>query len=131
MIKKFIIIILIFTNFGIPVLAKTNDNNWEQLDLYSFIDKSGIIDTNEFYGYSFLLKTFNKGQFEPIRNIPVSYTISQYLLNCSEKTYKIGVIDSYNNNGDFLYGDYNKFASFQPIIAGTTINEVQKLLCKY
>ena len=53
-----------------------------------------------------------------------------YEINCLKHTYKIGTIDSYDDEGDFVNGDYNKYAQFQPIVQGTAIDVLASRLCK-
>ena len=42
--------------------------------------------------------------------------------------YKIGVIDSYAEDGSFVNGDYNKYAKFRPIVLGTAISNVADVI---
>ena len=42
----------------------------------------------------------------------------------------VGVIDSYGYQDNFVNGDYNKYAKFQPIAEGTAVSEVAKRLCR-
>ena len=81
---------------------------WRRVDENNFINPDGIVGTPE--GFTFMLKAFNKGQY---------------------LEYKIGVIDSYDYEDNFVNGDYNRYAKFQPIVSGTAVGEVAKLYCKF
>ena len=89
-----------------------------------------IIKNSSENSYLLLLKTYNKGQFEPIDNRKIAYTISSYTIDCDNFLYKIGTIDSYSIENDFITGDYNKYAKFQPIVTGSDIGEISNKLCK-
>ena len=102
---------------------------WRRVDENNFINPDGIVGTPE--GFTFMLKAFNKGQYEPVNGRRINYTISQYTLDCKNLEYKIGVIDSYDYEDNFVNGDYNRYAKFQPIVSGTAVGEVAKLYCKF
>ena len=106
------------------------ESGWNRVSDSSFIDEDGIMGTEDIYGFSFLLKSYNKGQYEPINGKKISYTLAQYTIDCSKQTYKIGVIDSYDNQGNFISGDYNRYAKFQPIVQGTSISNIFQKLCR-
>ena len=101
---------------------------WHRVDENNFINSDGIIEEQN--GFTFMLKSFNKGQYEPVNGRRINYTISQYSIDCQNQEYKIGVIDSYGYEDNFINGDYNRYAKFQPIVSGTAIGEVAKQLCK-
>lgn len=103
---------------------------WRQVAPNNYIDPEGIVGTTDIYGFTFLLKAYNKGQYEPINGKKILYTLSQYTIDCVKQTYKIGVMDSYGQNDEFITGDYNRFATFQPIISGTAVSAVAQKLCK-
>lgn len=110
--------------------AAEDDVNWKRVAPNNYIFQDGIMGTENMYGFSFLLKSFNKGQYEPINGRQILYTLNQYEINCAKRTYKIGFMDSYDDNGYFISGDYNKYAQFQPIVEGTAVSEVAKKLCR-
>ena len=114
----------------VSVNATQTDTQWRFVAENSYIDLDGLVGMEEFYGYSFLMKTFNKGQYEPIRNNAVWYTLAQYTIDCSNSTYKVGVIDSYGYENNFLNGDYNRYAGFRPIVEGTAIGTVASKVCR-
>ncbi len=103
---------------------------WQKIDDNNYINYEDVIGTNDIYGFIFILKSFNKGQYEPVNGKNISYTMSQYTIDCLRQTYKIGVMDSYGSDGNFINGDYNRYAGFQPIVSGTAVSEVFKYLCK-
>lgn len=118
---------------GTFVCAQDKENNiinWQQVSDNNFIDPDGIVGTEDIYGFTFILKSYNKGQYEPINGREIQYTLSQYTIDCLKNRYKIGVIDSYDKFGHFVNGDYNKYAKFQPIVSGTAVGAVAKNLCK-
>lgn len=39
-------------------------------------------------------------------------------------------MDSYGKQDNFITGDYNKYAEFQPIVGGTAVSNVYKKLCR-
>lgn len=125
---KSLIILLIFI-FPIAI-AQQNDTIWEKVAENNYINPDGIIGTQDIYGFSFLLKAYNKGQYEPVNGNRIWYTLSQYTIDCAKQKYKIGIIDSYGYNNNFVNGDYNRYATFQPIIQGTAVSAVAKNLCK-
>lgn len=104
--------------------------NWQRVCENNYINPEGIVGTDDMYGFSFILKSFNKGQYEPVNGKKILYTLSNYTIDCSKKRYKIGVIDSYGYQDNFVNGDYNKYAKFQPIAEGTAVSEVAKRLCR-
>ena len=104
--------------------------NWTKVAPNNYVDYEAVIGLQERYGYSFLLKAYNKGQYEPIDGRQILYTLSQYEIDCGRKTYKIGIIDSYDKDDIFVNGDYNRFAQFQPIVTGTAVSAVAGKLCK-
>lgn len=108
----------------------SDDVEWQQVAPNSYINPEGIIGVEDIYGYSFMLKSFNKGQYEPVRGKAVWYTIAQYTIDCTNLTYKIGVIDSYGHENDFVNGDYNRYAKFRPIVSGTAVSAVASKLCR-
>lgn len=126
-----IIFIIICLSF-MPAISAQNgtEPSWQKLDENSYINTDGIMGLEDIYGYSFLLKAYNKGQYEPIYGKSIKYTLGQYTIDCARKKYKIGIIDSYGENNNFINGDYNKYAAFQPIIQGTAVSEAAKMLCK-
>lgn len=127
--KKLFSIFFIFMLFIIPVIAKETDE-WEHIAPNNYVYKDGITGMENMYGYSFLLKSYNKGQYEPVNHKQIHYTLGQYEINCAKRTYKIGVLDSYDENDNFINGDYNKYAQFQPIVEGTAIYVMLTKLCK-
>ena len=127
--KKFFLVSCIFLFFIIPALAKESDE-WEHISPNNYVYKVGITGLENIYGYSFLLKSYNKGQYEPVNGKQVHYTLGQYEINCAKRTYKVGVLDSYDENDIFINGDYNKYAQFQPVVEGTAIYVMITKLCK-
>lgn len=127
--KKFLVLILIFSG-SIVFASNDEDSIWKRVAPNNYIYEDGIMGTTNMYGFSFLLKSFNKGQYEPINGRQILYTLNQYEINCAKRTYKIGFMDSYDDEGDFISGDYNKYATFQPIVEGTAVYEVSKKLCR-
>ncbi len=129
--KIFTLLLLIIFSCTPAIFAKENaDINWQKVAQNSYINPDGIIGTEDIYGFSFLIKAYNKGQYEPINGNRIWYTLSQYTIDCAKQKYKIGVIDSYGYKDNFVNGDYNRYATFQPIIQGTAISEVAKELCR-
>ena len=129
--KKLFLILLMVT---IPVLicnAEEPDGiNWKRVAPNNYIDPDGITGTQDRYGFSFIMKSYNKGQYEPVENRQVLYTLGQYEIDCLKRRYKLGTIDSYDDNGYFINGDYNQYAKFQPIVSGTAVSAVSRKLCK-
>ena len=128
MIRRFLSVYLIF--LGCCACANVVEHTWTQVDYYSFIDFKTVIKESVENKYTFLLKSYNKGQYEPVNGLVVNYTISQYTIDCNQKSYKIGMIDSYSKEGDFVNGDYNRYAKFQPVVSGTAVYNVMNNLCK-
>ncbi len=106
------------------------DFSWSKVDENNYIDYQTVVGSDDMYGYSFLLKSYNKGQYESVNGKKILYTLGQYELNCGKRTYKIGIIDSYDKQGNFVNGDYNKYSQFQPIVEGTAVWVVASKLCK-
>lgn len=126
--KKIITFLIIFMSV-LGVFA-SEEINWQRVCENNYITPEGIVGTDDMYGFSFILKSFNKGQYEPVNGKKILYTLSNYTIDCSKKRYKIGVIDSYGYQDNFVNGDYNKYAKFQPIAEGTAVSEVAKRLCR-
>lgn len=117
--------------FLMPIaFAQINDTNWSKIAPNNYVDEGAIVGLVDKYGFSFLLKSFNKGQYEPVDGRQILYTLSQYEIDCVKNTYKIGVIDSYDDEGFFVNGDYNRYAEFQPIVNGTAVAILAKKLCR-
>ena len=108
----------------------SNNIEWQQVAPDSYINPDGIIGVDDIYGFSFMLKSYNKGQYEPVRGESIQYTIAQYTIDCTNLTYKIGVIDSYGADDNFVNGDYNRYAKFRPIVSGTAVSTVASKLCR-
>lgn len=126
-----IFFILIMTvNLSAQAADRTDDTSWKKVSDNIYIDSDGIVGTSEIYGFTFLLKSYNKGQYEPINGKDVWYTLSQYTIDCGHRRYKIGVMDSYGVHNNFIYGDYNRFAEFQPIVANTAVGIIADKLCR-
>ena len=129
--KKIFTLILFAFLILLPVSSKENESSeWERVAPNNYVYKDTIAGTEDFYGFSFLLQSYNKGQYEPVNNRQILYTLGMYEINCLKHTYKIGTIDSYDDEGDFVNGDYNKYAQFQPIVQGTAIDVLASRLCK-
>lgn len=126
--KKIIIIITLFIS-SVSVLAN-EETIWQKVCENNYINPDGIVGTTDIYGFSFIIKSFNKGQYEPVNGKKILYTLSNYTIDCSKMKYKIGVIDSYGYQDNFINGDYNRYAKFQPIAEGTAVSEVAKKLCR-
>ncbi len=128
---KRLVLIFVFLFCAVAVAYSSEDDvQWQSVAPNSFINTDGIMGLEDIYGFSFMLKSFNKGQYEPVMGKPVWYTISQYTIDCSKQTYKIGVIDSYGYEDNFVNGDYNRYAKFQPIVHGTAVSAVYSKLCR-
>lgn len=127
--KKISLSILLFILFIMPAVGKESPE-WEHIAPNNYVYTDGITGLENIYGYSFLLKSYNKGQYEPVNGRQVHYTLGQYELNCAKRTYKIGVLDSYDEKDVFINGDYNKYAQFQPVVKGTAIYAMTTKLCK-
>lgn len=129
--KLLLTTIILFISTVIAYSAENSaESGWKRVSDSSFIDEDGIMGAEDIYGFSFLLKSYNKGQYEPVNDKKISYTLAQYTIDCGKQTYKIGVIDSYDKQGNFVSGDYNRFAKFQPIVQGTSISNVYQKLCR-
>lgn len=130
--KKYLVLLFIFLVGALSgfCFEKQDETSWKQVSENNYIDSDGIVGTEDIYGFTFLLKAYNKGQYEPINGKDVWYTLSQYTIDCGRKTYKIGVMDSYGYENNFIYGDYNKYAEFQPIVSGTAVSAVANKLCR-
>lgn len=130
--KKFLAIIFISIFCFSCAAASQNEENseWKKVAPYNYLYLDAVTGTEDMYGFNFLLKSYNKGQYEPVNGKKISYTLGQYTIDCAKRKYKIGVIDSYSENGGFVNGDYNRYASFQPIVSGTAVSEVAKELCR-
>ncbi len=130
--KNLLILLLILFLTSIAGICSENseDSSWKRVSDNNYIDSDGIVGTEDMYGFSFLLKSYNKGQYEPVNGKNVWYTLSQYTIDCGRKTYKIGVMDSYGYKNNFINGDYNKYAQFQPIVQGTAVSAVANKLCR-
>jgi len=129
--KRFFLAFVLVLGFAVPAYSAQDEGVlWEKVAENNYINPDGVVGTEDMYGFSFLLKSFNKGQYEPIYGKSIWYTLSQYTINCSQYTYKIGVIDSYGHENNFINGDYNRYAAFQPIVSGTAVSAVAKQLCK-
>lgn len=124
-------VILIFLVYIVSIsCAQSVEIEWKQVDANSYINPAGIMGEEDIYGYSFMLKSFNKGQYEPVLGRSVWYTIAQYTIDCSNMTYKIGMIDSYDSEDNFVNGDYNRYAKFRPIVSETAVSAVASKLCR-
>ncbi len=126
--KNLIILIIIVLTSCIFVQAQ--DLNWTRIDDNNFVDYESVVGADDMYGYTFLMKSFNKGQYEPVNGRSILYTLSHYEINCAKRTYKIGVMDSYDKNDGFVNGDYNRFAEFQPVVEGSAVSVVASKLCR-
>ena len=107
-----------------------SETGWTRIAPNNYVNENAIVGLEDIYGFSFLLKSFNKGQYEPVNDRQVHYTLAQYEIDCSRNTYKIGVIDSYDEDDIFINGDYNKYAEFQPIVNGTAVSVLAGRLCR-
>ena len=110
-------------------VAFADEIKWQKVAQNNYINPEAIVNIDN-SKYSFLLKAYNKGQYEPIYGKEIWYTLSEYNIDCSEHSYKIGIIDAYGYEDNFVNGDYNRYAEFQPIVQGSAVGEVEKLLCK-
>ena len=123
--------VLIFISFMPAISAQEQDETeWVKVAENNFINPDGVMGLEDIYGFSFLLKAYNKGQYEPVNGKKIWYTLSQYTIDCAKQKYKIGVIDSYGFKDNFVNGDYNRYATFQPIVQGTAVSAVAKELCR-
>lgn len=132
MLKKLVLLFLIvFFVSGLVVRSQdVDDTVWQQVTENNYVDFSGVVGTENMYGFTFILKSYNKGQYEPIHGVKIKYTLSQYTIDCLKNKYKIGVMDSYGYNNNFVNGDYNRYATFQPIVKGTAVDAVASKLCR-
>lgn len=130
--KKIFLSILFFlcSMTSIAFAQSEEYTEWKRVDENSYIDSDGIVGAEDIYGFTFLLKSYNKGQYEPVNGKFIFYTLAQYTIDCAKRSYKIGVMDSYGKQDNFITGDYNKYAEFQPIVGGTAVSNVYKKLCR-
>lgn len=124
------ILFFVFVMSSVVFAQSEEDTEWKRVDENSYIDSDGIVGTEDIYGFTFLLKSYNKGQYEPVNGKSIFYTLAQYTIDCGKRSYKIGVMDSYGKQDNFITGDYNKYAEFQPIVGGTAVSNVYKKLCR-
>ncbi len=127
--KKNLLLIVLVIMFSVCCAYSKNDT-WERIAPNNYVDMDAVVGLENIYGYSFLLKSYNKGQYEPVNGRQIHYTLSQNEIDCAKRKYKIGIIDSYDENDNFINGDYNKYAEFQPIVSGTAMYEIAKSLCR-
>lgn len=129
--KIFLSILFFLCSVTSIVFAQSEEyTEWKRVDENSYIDSDGIVGAEDIYGFTFLLKSYNKGQYEPVNGKFIFYTLAQYTIDCAKRSYKIGVMDSYGKQDNFITGDYNKYAEFQPIVGGTAVSNVYKTLCR-
>ncbi len=129
--KIFLSILFFLCSMTSIVFAQSKEyTEWKRVDENSYIDSDGIVGAEDIYGFTFLLKSYNKGQYEPVNGKFIFYTLAQYTIDCAKRSYKIGVMDSYGKQDNFITGDYNKYAEFQPIVGGTAVSNVYKKLCR-
>lgn len=129
--KIFLSILFFLCSMTSIVFAQSEEHTeWKRVDENSYIDSDGIVGAEDIYGFTFLLKSYNKGQYEPVNGKFIFYTLAQYTIDCAKRSYKIGVMDSYGKQDNFITGDYNKYAEFQPIVGGTAVSNVYKKLCR-
>lgn len=129
--KIFLSILFFLCSMTSTVFPQSEEyTEWKRVDENSYIDSDGIVGTEDIYGFTFLLKSYNKGQYEPVNGKFIFYTLAQYTIDCAKRSYKIGVMDSYGKQDNFITGDYNKYAEFQPIVGGTAVSNVYKKLCR-
>lgn len=129
--KIFLSILFFLCSMTSIVFAQSEEyTEWKRVDENSYIDSDGIVGAEDIYGFTFLLKSYNKGQYEPVNGKFIFYTLAQYTIDCAKKSYKIGVMDSYGKQDNFITGDYNKYAEFQPIVGDTAVSNVYKKLCR-
>jgi hypothetical protein len=129
--KKFIVIFNIL--FLALMFSAVNAQESEFVKLISqnsYINPHGIVYNPDDGTYSVIIKSYNKGQYEPVNGRFISYTLSQHFIDCQNATYKLGLIDSYDDEDNFVNGDYNRFATYQPIIQGNSSGAVYNLICK-
>jgi len=131
--KKIALLLIILLISFMPAISAqedTDDTEWQKVAENSYVNLEGITGTEDIYGFSFLIKAYNKGQYEPVNGKKIWYTLSQYTIDCAKQKYKIGLIDSYGFKNNFVNGDYNRYATFQPIVQGTAVSAVAKELCR-
>ena len=130
--KVLLILLILFIGFMPAFSAQSgqDEDEWMKVGENSFVNLDGITGLEDIYGFSFLIKAYNKGQYEPVNGKKIWYTLSQYTIDCAKNKYKIGIIDSYGFKNNFVNGDYNRYAAFQPIVQGTAVSEVAKELCR-
>ena len=132
--KKVLYLIIASILCVIPAISAPDDDSatasWQKVNENSYLDADGVIGLEDIYGFSFLMKSYNKGQYEPYNGKTISYTLGQYTIDCGKRKYKIGVLDSYGSKDNFINGDYNRYATFQPIVQGTAVSDVAKMLCR-
>ena len=130
--KVLLILLILFIGFMPAFSAQSgqDEDEWMKVGENSFVNLDGITGLEDIYGFSFLIKAYNKGQYEPVNGKKIWYTLSQYTIDCAKNKYKIGIIDSYGFKNYFVNGDYNRYAAFQPIVQGTAVSEVAKELCR-
>lgn len=121
------LLLIFFILLTVSIAFADDQSEWIQVDSNNYINSDDIVEDN--YGFTFLLKSYNKGQYEPVNGKTIWYTISQYTIDCSSRKYKIGIIDSYGYSNNFVNGDYNRYAKFQPIVSGTAVYIVANQLC--
>lgn len=127
--KKFLIVLFIFL-LTIPVQAQTFGPEWVKIDENNYLAADSVVGAEDKYGFTFLLKSYNKGQYEPFNGKSISYALGHYEINCAEQSYKIGLLDSYDRNDGFVIGDYNRYSTFQPLVQGSAVGLVSQKLCK-
>lgn len=127
--KRFFIYLNIVLLLFIGLKSAALDN-WTRVTPNNYVDYEDVIGLQDRYGFSFLLKSYNKGQYEPIGGRQIKYTLSQYEIDCQKHAYKIGIIDSYDDDDIFVNGDYNRYAEFQPIVTGTAVSAISSKLCR-
>ena len=103
--KKYLLFMLICitsVQFALANSDTQTDDMWKWVAENNYIFEDGIVGTEDMYGFTFLLKSYNKGQYEPVNGNKIQYTLSQYTLDCGKGAYEIGVIDSYGYHDDFI-----------------------------
>jgi hypothetical protein len=130
--KVLLILLILFIGFmpAFSAQSEQDEDEWMKVGENSFVNLDGITGLEDIYGFSFLIKAYNKGQYEPVNGKKIWYTLSQYTIDCAKNKYKIGIIDSYGFKNNFVNGDYNRYAAFQPIVQGTAVSAVAKELCR-
>ena len=51
---------------GSLVYAQIGESNWKCVAPNNYVDFDTVVGLEDIYGFSFLLKAFNKGQYEPV-----------------------------------------------------------------